>query len=290
MTTDSFVVKPLRVPRRVDRRAGRQRHGERPRDGRRAPAGADARAHPRGGPAGRRAARPRSRPSPTAAQAADVSDRRRRHQGRRPRPGRRHVPLHHRHRPHRRPRAELSPAALRPGDRILVSGPIGAARHGDHARARGVRARRRGRVRHAAAVARGRRDARGRPAPACAACATPRAAAWRPSSTSSRAPPAWRCSSARRPCRCRPSSPERRSCSASTRCTSPTRACSWRSSRSRARRGGARRAARRLDGFGEAAEIGEVKTEPPGVVLVETAFGGRRVMDQLVGDPLPRIC
>ena len=26
------------------------------------------------------------------------------------------------------------------------------------------------------------------------------------------------------------------------------------------------------------------------MVLVETAFGGRRVMDQLVGDPLPRIC
>ena len=30
----------------------------------------------------------------------------------------------------------------RPGDRILVSGPIGDARHGDHARARRVRARR----------------------------------------------------------------------------------------------------------------------------------------------------
>jgi hydrogenase expression/formation protein HypE len=39
-----------------------------------------------------------------------------------------------------------------------------------------------------------------------------------------------------------------------------------------------------------AAEIGDVRTEPPGMVLVETAFGGRRVMDQLVGDPLPRIC
>jgi hydrogenase expression/formation protein HypE len=39
-----------------------------------------------------------------------------------------------------------------------------------------------------------------------------------------------------------------------------------------------------------AAEIGEVRTEPPGMVLVETAFGGKRVMDQLVGDPLPRIC
>ena len=39
-----------------------------------------------------------------------------------------------------------------------------------------------------------------------------------------------------------------------------------------------------------AAAIGEVHAEPPGMVLVETAFGGRRVMDQLVGDPLPRIC
>jgi hydrogenase expression/formation protein HypE len=45
---------------------------------------------------------------------------------------------------------------------------------------------------------------------------------------------------------------------------------------------------RRFDG--DAAEIGEVRAEPPGMVLVETAFGGRRVMDELVGDPLPRIC
>jgi hydrogenase expression/formation protein HypE len=45
-----------------------------------------------------------------------------------------------------------------------------------------------------------------------------------------------------------------------------------------------------VDGGEEAAVIGEVKTEPPGMVLVETSFGGRRVMDQLVGDPLPRIC
>jgi hydrogenase expression/formation protein HypE len=40
----------------------------------------------------------------------------------------------------------------------------------------------------------------------------------------------------------------------------------------------------------DAAEIGELRAEPPGMVLVETAFGGRRVMDELVGDPLPRIC
>jgi len=40
----------------------------------------------------------------------------------------------------------------------------------------------------------------------------------------------------------------------------------------------------------QAALIGAVRREPPGMVLVETSFGGRRVMDQLVGDPLPRIC
>jgi hydrogenase expression/formation protein HypE len=49
-------------------------------------------------------------------------------------------------------------------------------------------------------------------------------------------------------------------------------------------------ALRAVPGCERAAEIGEVKTEPPGMVLVETAFGGKRVMDQLVGDPLPRIC
>ncbi len=49
-------------------------------------------------------------------------------------------------------------------------------------------------------------------------------------------------------------------------------------------------ALRSVPGCEGAAEIGEVKTEPPGMVLVQTGFGGRRVMDQLVGDPLPRIC
>jgi hydrogenase expression/formation protein HypE len=49
-------------------------------------------------------------------------------------------------------------------------------------------------------------------------------------------------------------------------------------------------ALRAVDGCARAALIGDVKTEPQGMVLVNTAFGGRRVMDQLVGDPLPRIC
>jgi hydrogenase expression/formation protein HypE len=49
-------------------------------------------------------------------------------------------------------------------------------------------------------------------------------------------------------------------------------------------------AMRNVPGCESAAEIGEVRTEPPGMVLVHTSFGGKRVMDQLVGDPLPRIC
>ena len=54
--------------------------------------------------------------------------------------------------------------------------------------------------------------------------------------------------------------------------------------------GAALAALRAAPGGSAAAEIGEVRTEPPGMVLMETAFGGRRVMDMLVGDPLPRIC
>ena len=40
----------------------------------------------------------------------------------------------------------------------------------------------------------------------------------------------------------------------------------------------------------DAAVIGEVRDEPEGRVLGRTAFGGHRMIDMLVGDPLPRIC
>jgi hydrogenase expression/formation protein HypE len=49
-------------------------------------------------------------------------------------------------------------------------------------------------------------------------------------------------------------------------------------------------ALRAVPGCERAHDIGECKGQPPGMVLVDTAFGGRRVMDQLAGDPLPRIC
>jgi hydrogenase expression/formation protein HypE len=53
---------------------------------------------------------------------------------------------------------------------------------------------------------------------------------------------------------------------------------------------GALAALRASSGCEGATEIGVVEAEPAGVVLVETAFGSRRVLDMLVGDPLPRIC
>jgi hydrogenase expression/formation protein HypE len=39
-----------------------------------------------------------------------------------------------------------------------------------------------------------------------------------------------------------------------------------------------------------AAVIGEVVAEPDGMVVLRTTIGGSRVLDMLVGDPLPRIC
>ena len=40
----------------------------------------------------------------------------------------------------------------------------------------------------------------------------------------------------------------------------------------------------------QSAVIGHVTDDPPGIVLLKTAFGGTRIVDLLVGDPLPRIC
>jgi len=39
-----------------------------------------------------------------------------------------------------------------------------------------------------------------------------------------------------------------------------------------------------------ASVVGEIVAEPPGIVALRTSFGGSRIVDMLVGDPLPRIC
>ncbi|MEO5839024.1 MAG: hydrogenase expression/formation protein HypE [Acidimicrobiales bacterium] len=40
----------------------------------------------------------------------------------------------------------------------------------------------------------------------------------------------------------------------------------------------------------DASRIGEIAAEPKSIVVLRTPFGGTRIIDMLVGDPLPRIC
>lgn len=57
------------------------------------------------------------------------------------------------------------------------------------------------------------------------------------------------------------------------------------------RSAGAALAALRSHPLGSAAAvIGRIGDDPPGLVLLKTVFGGTRIVDLLVGDPLPRIC
>ena len=129
------------LPGRLDRRAGGQRHRQRPRGGRRPPAGADAVARARGGPAGRRAARrgrrdrarpprrPTSRSSPATPRSSSAAT-----------PTR----CTSAHRLGRRdPRARAVAGRAAPGRPRPALRHDRRARHGDHAGARRVRARRR---------------------------------------------------------------------------------------------------------------------------------------------------
>ena len=50
------------------------------------------------------------------------------------------------------------------------------------------------------------------------------------------------------------------------------------------------KALRASPGGEEAELIGEVRDQPAGMVSVSTCYGGTRLVDMLVGDPLPRIC
>ena len=49
-------------------------------------------------------------------------------------------------------------------------------------------------------------------------------------------------------------------------------------------------ALRAAPGGSEAVIVGELREEPAAAVLVTTRYGGSRIVDMLVGDPLPRIC
>jgi hydrogenase expression/formation protein HypE len=54
--------------------------------------------------------------------------------------------------------------------------------------------------------------------------------------------------------------------------------------------GAALESLRNIEGGEDAQIIGEVREEPARMVVMHTRFGGTRMIDMLVGDPLPRIC
>jgi hydrogenase expression/formation protein HypE len=54
--------------------------------------------------------------------------------------------------------------------------------------------------------------------------------------------------------------------------------------------GAALDALRAAPGGAQAALIGEIREQPAAAVLATTRYGGSRIVDMLVGDPLPRIC
>ena len=223
-----------------------------------------------------------------AAEAAGRGDRRRRHQGRRARPRRRDVHLHHRRRPASTRARACRPRALRPGDRILLSGSIG-----EHGTAIMLA---RGEFELDAPIESDTRslwpavdallEAAG-PALRCLRDATRGGVASVLNELARASGVAMVVREARRA-----GAAGGRGRGGDPRDRPDVRRQRGQAGRLRRPRAAdaALAALRAVAGGEDAAEIGEVKTEPPGMVLVETAFGGRRVMDQLVGDPLPRIC
>ena len=215
------------------------------------------------------------------------ADRRRRYESRRARQGRRNVYLHHR--PGRvDPHADLGPQRIRAGDRVILSGPIG-----NHGMA----------IMLARAELEIEADIQSDTRPLCELTArlldsVGRGVHWMRDAT--RGGVATVLNELSRDAEVRITISEESvpvddasaapaNCWASTRCTSPTKANSSPSSpptkpKPHSTSCGTRRAA-----SGPAFSAKSRRTECS-CVVARSAFGGTRVVDMLIGDPLPRIC
>ncbi len=275
------------VPRRVDRRARRLRHRERPRRRRRQGAGAQPRVRPRGGPRRRRPTRGGRCDRPHRRRGRSLR-RHRRHQGRRARAGRRHVRLHDRASARSTRALRSAPARSRPATASSSRRRSASTARRSCSRAASWASRR---TSNPTAARSGRSPT---------LCSTP------PDPTFARMRDATRggvASALNELARASavgitvreasiPVIPEVEGASellgidpmyvanegVMVAFVAPDAADA------------ALAALRSVPGCEAAAEIAEVVAETPGMVLVETAFGGRRVMDLLAGDPLPRIC
>ena len=182
----------------------------------------------------------------------------------------------------------VGPDQARPGDVVLVSGPIGlhgiavmSVREGlefgsdirsDTAPLNGVVA-----------------DAARPRASRCTRCATRPAAGLRRRCTRSPARPAWGSRSASATCRCRTTCAPPAASWVSTRSTSPTRA-GWSRSSTPPTPIGRWRSCGPTRSRPGAVAIGTVVAEHPGIVVARTPIGGTRVVDLPLAEQLPRIC
>ena len=188
----------------------------------------------------------------------------------------------------RDPRARMATDAIEPGDRILLSGTIGEHGTAIMLARGGVRARRRDRVRHALAVAGGGRAARrGRTSLRCMRDATRGGVASVLNELARSSKVAMLVREAAVPIDPAVAGASEILGIDPMYVANEGKLVAFVAPEAVDQALGALRS---VPGCERAAEIGEVRTEPPGMVLVETSFGGKRVMDQLVGDPLPRIC
>ncbi len=284
------------LPRRLDRRAGRQRHRQRPRRGRRAePLALTLAPDPRGGldadvlrARGRGDRRP---PRAARRRASSRGDTKVVDRGR----ADKLYHLHHRRSGCADARARLPPRArCASADRDARLGPVGGPRHARSCSRGEFELGADDRVRHAPAVAGGRRAAGGgRAGAALPARRAPAAASRSAAATSSRGASGVAMLVREAAVPRQPRGRRGRGGAARDRpdASPPTRACCVAVAGRRARGRGARGAARRRRGrVRDAAEIGEVKTEPSGMVLVgPRPFGGRRD-GPVAGRSASRIC
>ena len=241
----------------------------------------------RGGFPDRRTPRNRRRHERSRGQGGRA-DRHRRHEGRRQGRGRRRLHLHRRRRRHPRGQAAVARprAARRQGGAVRDDR---RARDGRHAGPRRPGHRRRHRLRHRARARTGRAPARGRAVDAVDARRDPRRRRHRGQRTGQGLPVR---ADPRRGQACRSQPQVLGACDMLG--IDPLYVANEGKFvaivAARRGRGGDRRAARHIRKAPMPRSWARSSPEPHGIVALRTSFGGSRIVDMLVGDPLPRIC
>ena len=188
------------------------------------------------------------------------------------------------------PGVAISPRSVRPGDQVLLSRPHRRSRHHDSAGARRSGSRSRSPLRHAlGAAVGGGAGGGGRARYALDARSNARRRGHLAQRTGARLRPAASCFT-KTGFRCTTPCAAPANCWGSIRCTSPTKASSWRWSRPSSPKLALDALQRTPGGEGGGHHRRSARAAGRPRCSASTPYGGTRVIDMLVGDPLPRIC